>query len=46
MTTITGEMVEAVLLSGVLAEVVSVGAVSAEEWAEAVVPALASKENK
>ena len=46
MTTITGEVAEAVLLSGVLAEAVSVGAVSAEEWAEAVVPVLVSKENK
>lgn len=51
MTTITGEVAEAVLLSEALAEVVSeaeaasVGAASGEEWAEAVVLALASKIN-
>ena len=52
MTTITGEVAEAVHLSAALAEAVSeaeaasVGAASAEEWAEAVVPVLVSKENK
>ncbi len=40
MTTITGEVAEEVLLSGALAEAVSVGAASG------VVPVLVSKENK
>ena len=52
MTTITGEVAEAVHLSGALAEAVSeaeavsVEAALAEEWAEAVVPVLVSKGNK
>ena len=53
MTTITGAVAEAVHLSGALAEVevvseaevVSVEAALAEEWAEAVVPVLVSKIN-
>ena len=52
MTTITGEVAEAVRSLGALAEAVSeaeavsVEAALAEEWAEAVVPVLVSKGNK
>ena len=54
MITTTGEVAEVVHLSGALAEVevvseaevVSVEAALAEEWAVAAVPVLVSKENK